>query len=356
MRETRSSNPTTGKGLRWVKAAAAISVLLLIAATTPADARWRGLWHVPAAPDYAMSDAWLSRPATPAHNVAVFYIHPTSYFAPFTRNARYDQKGLAARLNRASMRFQAAVFAGCCDIWAPQYRQASLKAIVTNSDAAYAVDDIAYDDIAHAFQAFVSGIRGRPFILAAHSQGSIQALRLLDQRIIGTPLQRRLIAAYLPGLALPKKIASRGLSVCQTAASTDCIVSWNTVRAGYNDRRRRQDAVIWWNGRYQPVAGRLLVCVNPVDWRPGGVVNSPGGISVYVVHRGGPPSSPVAALERVECQRNGLLGIIIKAKYKSHFTDFLSRTGVYHDFDYNLFFASIARNARRRIASFERGK
>lgn len=308
----------------------------------------------PPAPDYATTPAWLSRPSTQGHAVDVFFIHPTSFFAPVIGNARYDQPLMPVRLNTASMRLQAGAFADCCDIWAPQYRQASLKAITTDSPTAYAADDLAYQDVELAFDYFISHSNNRPFILAAHSQGSIHALRLLQQRIIGTPLQRRLIVAYLPGLALPKEIAAHGLPVCDNAAATGCVVSWNTVRSGYDDQRRTQSAVIWWDNRYQPIAGKPMVCVNPVDWRPDSRVEHPGPVSIYARWPGGTPSAPVPALQSATCEADALLGITLDTDYRRHFTDILSVTGVYHDFDYALFFASIADNARTRIASFDK--
>lgn len=310
--------------------------------------------HTPPAPDYVDSHAWLSRSIVPVHGVAVFFIHPTSYLAHTIANARFDQGGRTARLNKAAMRYQAAVFAHCCDIWAPQYRQASIKAVVTDTQAAHAVDNIAYKDIARAFGYFVADLHGRPFILAGHSQGSVLALRLLQRRIMGTPLQRRMIAAYLPGLALPKAIAASGLHVCSSATATRCVVTWNTVHAGFKDRRLRRHALIWWNGHYRPLSNRPLVCVNPVDWRIGGHVNKAPWrpLSVYVTRRGRPRSAPVAALASATCETDGLLGITIKPQYRYRFTDVLSLTGVYHDFDYSLFFASIVHNVNQRIQSF----
>jgi Protein of unknown function (DUF3089) len=315
-------------------------------------AAWGARNEGPEAPVYADPAAWLRRPAAPAHGVAVFFVHPTSYFMPVTGNARYDQRGLPDALNDATMRMQAGVFSDCCDLWAPQYRQSSLRAITANTPDAYAADDLAYGDVARAFEAFVGGLNGRPFILASHSQGSIHALRLLQERIASSPLQGRMIAAYLVGVALPAQIAAKGVPICAQAVQTGCVVSWNTVRSGYHDARRTEDAVIWWEGRYQPIAGRSIVCVNPVDWRLDGVVDSPGAVSVHSEGRGGVPSAPVAALERAACAADGLLGITIKPEWQGRFSDLLSRSGVFHDFDYGLFFASIAENARQRIAVF----
>jgi hypothetical protein len=304
------------------------------------------------APVYTDPAAWLRRPVAPAHAVAVFFIHPTSYFMPVIGNAHFDQRGLPETFNDATIRMQAGAFSACCDVWAPQYRQSSLRAITANTPDAYAADDLAYRDVARAFDAFAAGLNGRPFILAAHSQGSIHALRLLQERIAGSPLQVRMVAAYLAGVALPAAIAAKGIPVCDEAKQTGCVVSWNTVRTGYHDQRRTEEAVIWWEGGYRPIAGRPLVCVNPVDWRRDGVADAPGEISVYPDGRGGAPASPVAALERAACAADGLLGVTVKPDWQARFSDMLSRTGVYHDFDYGLFFASISKNTEQRIAAF----
>jgi hypothetical protein len=316
--------------------------------------QWSEQSRVPPAPEYAKPNAWLTRPVAPARPVAVFFVHPTTYFLPVIGNARYDQGMLTASLNGATTRLQASAFAGCCDIWAPQYRQSSLRTITAHTEASYAADDLAYGDVDRAFAAFVAGLAGRPFILAGHSQGSIHAFRLLQQRIIGTALQRDMIAAYLPGLALPAEIRAKGLPVCQDASATGCVVSWNTVRLGVGDGRRAMDALIWWDGHYQPISGRQLACVNPVNWIPGGAADQPGAISIHAEGRGGPASTPVPALDRAECQADGLLGVVVDPRYTEQFRDLLTGRGIYHDFDYALFFASIADNARQRIAAFNR--
>lgn len=325
---------------------------VLSVSTFAQQSQWTERSQVPPAPDYASPAAWLMRPAAPIREVAAFFVHPTSYFLPVIGNARYDQGMMAATFNGASMRLQASAFAGCCDIWAPQYRQSSLRTIIGNTEAAYAADELAYGDVERAFATFVAGLGDRPFILAGHSQGSIHALRLLQQCIIGTALQHRMIAAYLPGVALPREIDTKGLPVCRDASATGCVASWNTVRLGDGDRRRTEDAVIWWDGHYQSVGGRPLACVNPVNWIPGGVAEQPSAISIYADGRGGPPSIPVPALNRADCQADGMLGVVVNPRYTAQFSDVLTARGIYHDFDFALFFASIADNARRRIAAF----
>jgi hypothetical protein len=324
----------------------------------------------PVAPEYSQPAAWAAYPGRPSHaqdvpegvsagaqdpRTAVFFIHPTTYLAPVMANAAYDAGGeVGARVDGAVLRFQASVFNSCCRIFAPRYRQASLRAITSNTPAGYAAADLAYGDVARAFDAFLSANPNQPFILASHSQGSIHALRLLQERISATPLQHRLVAAYIVGVALPQQIADRGLPVCGRADETGCVITWNTVRRGHRDRRRLEESVIWWDGHYQPIAGRPLVCVNPLDWQSNG--QAPPGANrgaLYSAGRGNPLPPTVPELTGAWCEE-GLLGVDIPLGERQHFSDLLTIGGVYHDFDYSLFYMNIRENAVARVRAWHK--
>ena len=189
----------------------------------------------------------------------------------------------------------------------------------------------------------------RTLLLAA---GPIHALRLLQQRIMGQPPQRRLVAAYLIGLALPQEIARLGMPVCQKDRATGCVISWNSVSQGHQDKRRHDTAVIWWQGSYQPIAGRPLVCVNPLDWRiDSSAPASANKGALYSAGRDQPLPPLVPELTGASCE-NGLLGIEIPPQEQKHFHDALSMFGVYHDFDYGLYYANIRENAALRVQAW----
>jgi Protein of unknown function (DUF3089) len=318
----------------------------------------------PPPPDYGRTAAWAALPGLPSHandaptgvaraadpSVPVFFIHPTTDLAQSIGNAPFDASGrVRDRVDEAVLRLQASVFNGCCRIFAPRYRQASLKAITSNTPEAYAADDVAYGDVARAFREFLRRNPRGPFIIASHSQGSIHALRLLQEEVIGTPLQRRLIVAYAIGLSLPTDIASLGLPICQAADATGCIVTWNSVRRGYDDRRRHESAVIWWRGRYQPVGGRPLVCVNPLNWRrDAGAAAQDNLGAIYGAGRDAPIPAPIPQLTGAWCD-DGLLGVDIPFRERRHFRDILTLVGIYHDFDYSLFYMNLRANVAARI-------
>jgi hypothetical protein len=344
----------------------ALLVLALFALLTNAEAR---SVDTPDAPDYAQSSAWAAYPGRPSHaddapvgvirgidrNVPVFFVHPTTFLAPVISNAAFDAGGeIGARVDDAVLRFQASVFNGCCRIFAPRYRQASLKAITSNTPDGYAAADLAYHDVERAFTEFLKLNSHGPFILASHSQGSIHGMRLLQERIIGTPLQNRLVAAYLIGVSLPAEGEHLGIPICGQSAATGCALTWNTVRRGHEDRRRLQDSVIWWQGRYQPVAGRPLVCVNPLDWKQDGQAEASANQgAIYGAGRQAPIPAPIPELTGAWCD-DGLLGIEIPRTERRHFSDVLTLAGVYHDFDYSLFYMNVRANASERIEAWRR--
>lgn len=312
------------------------------------------------APDYAKPDAWAAYPDRTSHaddrpggvgagklgDVEVFFIHPTTDLSLVAGNAAYDEGGeVRRRLDDIVLKVQASAFNGCCRIYAPRYRQASLRAITHDGAADIAADELAYGDVARAFDAFLREIGDRRFVIAGHSQGSIHALRLLQERIIATPLQKRLVVAYIPGVALPVEIEKLGLPLCASAAAQGCVVAWNSVRDHYRDERRLEDAIIWWQGRYQKIAGRPIACVNPLNWEVNGT--APASANRGGVYGAGGEAAipePVPAVTGASCQ-DGLLGVDVAVGERRHFSDLLTILGIYHDFDYGLFYMNIRENA-----------
>lgn len=358
------SEPGTDAARPWRRAIAPALALWLgcVAAATAPDARAAA----PRPPDYTRPDAWAAYPGRPSHaddvppgvakgddtGVAVFFIHPTTYLSPIIGNADYDARGrMGERVDQNVLRLEATVFNGCCRIYAPRYRQASLRAITSNTPAGYAADDLAYGDLSRAFDEFLAATAGHPFIIAGHSQGSIHAQRLLIERVAGTPLMRRLVAAYLIGASVPAQIAEAGVPLCADARATGCVIAWNSVRRGHDARQRREAGVLWWQGRYQPISGRPLACVNPLSWRIDDSADASANLGALARVEGDEPlPSPVPAVTGAWCD-DGLLGVEIAPGERRRFSDVLTSIGVYHDFDYALFCMNIRANVLTRIQS-----
>ena len=371
--------PALRKRRRILIGIVAVPILLLGLAT----GAWAILAHppksfdstpVPPAPDFAQPSAWLAFPgrngqerSTPPGMAAidetaapadVFFVHPTTDLNNRIWNAPFDAPDDVAKLNPPVRLGQISAFNGCCRLYAPQYRQASLPGLKEPKAV-----DLAYTDVANAFRYFIAHeSKGRPFILASHSQGTALAIELLQREILGTPLQKRMIAAYLVGGYVPQAFATLGLPVCDSPTQTGCVMSWNTSKAGWTIPRKLllSRPGYWWQGAVRERSGSPPICVNPLDWRENGSASAsadPGSLPF--------PKAPfpdhaatltplVPKLTGAAC--NGpMLEVRIPSGAPSGFSDMLSRLlGIYHANDYGIFYASIRQNAIDRTAAWLR--
>jgi hypothetical protein len=319
----------------------------------------------PPAPDYGQKAAWFALPGTnglersvpPGFTAIdereapadVFFIHPTMYLKNDVWNAPYD---VAGAYNGPVLLAQLSAFNGCCRLYAPHYRQASLAGLRDGDAVA-----LAYSDVARAFLYYIEHYNhGRPFIIASHSQGTGHAVRLLQDAIIGTPLQGRLVAAYTIGAYTPASFASLGLPTCTSARQTGCVLSWNTSQEGRTAASMlTKDVDFWWQGaRVKSTAP--AICVNPLTWDEKGTASAAS-------NRGSLPFPEAPYPERATTLaplEQGLTGarcndmlLDVDIGWTSPFRDSLSWLyGSYHRNDYGLFYANIRANAIDRVASW----
>ena len=330
--------------------------------------------HVPPAPDYAQPSAWLAYPgrngierSTPPGMAAVdeasapadvFFIHPTTYLKNDVWNAVYDASDKTAPFNGPVLLNQVSAFNDCCRLYAPHYRQASLKGL-SNSQAT----DLAYGDVAAAFRWYIAHANnGRPFIIASHSQGTMHLVRLLQQEVLGTPLQKRLVAVYAIGGYTPASFAELGLPTCEAARQTGCVVSWNTAQQGRNGARMLIDhKTYWWRGAAKSQGQAPAICVNPLTWTSTGAAPAsanrgslPFPQAPFPTHAGALPAL-TPHLTGAQCH-DGLLTVDIPGNAPKGFHDMISLlTGSYHLTDYGVFYAAIRENAAERVTAWGAG-
>jgi hypothetical protein len=308
----------------------------------------------PPAPDYARDDAWAGLPdradavdvvpdgSTDGQALArvdVFFVHPTTYFGRENWNAAYEGQGGGgvAGVDAGTMRAQASAFNGCCRVFAPRYRQATLASFLSAGDDGKAAIDLAYSDVDRAFTEFLRRIKGRPFILAGHSQGSLHLIRLIRARVIGTPLQKRLVAGYLIGSALHD--GDLKLPLCARAAQTGCLVNWNTLTRPAADERKASMP-------HEPPTA----CINPLTWTLDGAAPASANLGAIHGQRGGPLGAPLPGWTGAKCDH----GMLVIDTVGPPFMNPLVRGGVYHIYDYNLFYMNLRANAVERAAAFFR--
>lgn len=323
----------------------------------------------PPAPDYADEAAWAALPnrgdmadvvpaggtakdAQATADVDVFYVHPTTYYENDGWNAAYDEPGNTMLfLESGVLRYQASTFNGAARVFAPRYRQATLYSFIGNGPDEAAALDFAYRDVARAFDNFIaSRNRGRPFILAAHSQGSLHGMRLLQEKIAGTPLARRMVAAYLVGYAIPADMGLDGIGPCEGPSDTGCYLNWNSVTAAADGKGWTETSKVWLDGVLTEIAGRALACVNPITGSLGGSADASEnlGTVVFVDSEIAMPA-PLPRLTGAECD-GGLLRVDPPADQEG--LDVMVFDGDYHVHDYNLFYMNVREDVARRVEAF----
>lgn len=314
---------------------------------------------------YRRADMWLARPDKPGNpalwlppgyasakdgTAAVFFIHPTSFLDRNRWNAPLDDAEANARAE-LFLRAQASAFNAVGQIWAPRYRQATFGAFLTSQDAAAKALDLAYGDVATAFDAFVAQAGNRPIILAGHSQGALHLLRLLREKIAGKPLAKRIVAAYVVGWPVSRSVdvPTLGLPECRSANQAGCILSWQSF-AEPADPALILDAYQASSGTDgKPRRDTPMVCTNPITGTADAAAPASANLGTLI------PSADLAsatiAVGQVpaRCDARGLLLIGAPPALGGY----VLPGNNYHVYDYSLFWANVRADAARRLASFK---
>jgi DUF3089 family protein len=284
---------------------------------------------------------------------AVFFIHPTSFLKKDQWNAPLDDKESQARA-RIFLRGQASAFNAMGDVWAPRYRQATLGAFLTDKPEGEQALDAAYQDVLAAFDYFVSEIPGdQPIILAGHSQGSLHLTNLLKDRVAGTPLANRIVAAYVVGwpVSVDTDVPEMGLDICEAPDQTRCILSWESYAepADYGRIIDVYDRTIGFNG--EPRKGSKLLCTNPINGDVGSVAAASANLGTLVPNEDLSDASLVAGGVPARCDDRGFLLI----GDPPDMGPYALPGNNYHVYDYSLFWANIRADVQRRMTAFLAG-
>ena len=316
--------------------------------------------------DYADKANWIARPdipgnpslwtpagATPrtgAPAAELFFIHPTSYLERAHWNAPLDDRESQWRA-RLFVQSQASAFNNVAEVWAPKYRQATFGAFLTGKADAQRALDFAYRDVLAAFDLFVARApKERPIILAAHSQGSLHLVRLLADRVAGTPVARRIVAVYAVGwpISTTADLPRLGLPPCEQADQARCILSWQSFAEPADPKMITDvyDASRGETGLSR--AGSPMLCVNPITGVRNGAAPASANLGTLVPNdkltegRLQTPGVPA------RCDARGFL-LISNAPALG---PYVLPGNNYHVYDYALFWGAIRRDAERRLAAW----
>ncbi|MEO0033055.1 MAG: hypothetical protein RIS94_2813 [Pseudomonadota bacterium] len=308
---------------------------------------------------------WLSRPGTagdPAQFLPegatrgapgrawVFFVHPTSYLArdhwngPLTDEDSRRRAGLFVQGMASAFNAEAAVLA-------PRYRQAAFGSFLVNRPESRRALAQAHTDVLLAFDSFVKQVpTDAPIVLAGHSQGSLHLLHLLQERIKGTPLARRIVAVYLVGwpVSVQHDLPETGLPACSAPDQSGCVASWMSFAEPAEpglmlDAYRASPGL---DGRAK--GPEPVLCTNPLTGAGG---SAPASANPGTLVPSGDLKTGHMQAAAVPARCDAHTGLLLIGGAPD-LGPFVLPGNNYHVYDYPLFWASVRADVARREAAW----
>ena len=302
-------------------------------------------------------------------DVDVFYIHPTGFFGKYW-NCRIDKSIASYDRTELMLISQASAFNELCNIYAPHYRQATYYSYFDEGSNGFDAHDLAYSDVEEAFDYYLENFNeGKPFIIAAHSQGALHGQRLIHNKIQNSFLKNQLICAYLIGYVIPENnfnLLFPHLNASESPKDLHSVVSWATVTEGH--MRNREKTIAWLpDGWVKVDMGQKIIGTNPLSWNSSSLWCDALSNNLAITTKAknynftdrlakeysGSIKSIIPSIpQNFSCrinQDNGLLetkGMLVEKIRK------LINSGDLHNFDISLFWGSLRTNVKDRINAF----
>ncbi len=260
-------------------AAAAALVLVFQDNITQFNLRPRTPFQIaapPPPPAYGARGAWALWPDAPDEGSAdIFYVHSTTYSDRRGWNGPITGDHAERVLREVAAANEAGPFLRVGAVYGPRYRQATLYASFTHKYDGLASRELAYRDVAAAFEHFLSqrGESERPIIMVGYGQGGLHVLGLLQSYFAADKdLRAYLAAAYVVDQGTPLSLFEGPLldiPPCESPESVRCVISYIDIQPGFEDEERRFiSRALKWNASSElvPLPASPLLCVNPLSW------------------------------------------------------------------------------------------
>lgn len=251
----------------FLKAASMLLLVVFYSCKTAYQVQDFTKQNIPSAPDYSDENSWAVLPTKYSNDLQkfalddlesleadVFYVYPTLLLGKkdVRWNTPIDDQVQRDQIINSAVKYQASPFATSGKIYVPVYRQAHIKSYSLYNKGGKQAFEIAYKDVKKAFKYYLNYYNnGRPIIIAGHSQGTNHATQLLKDFFDAKPLQKRLIAAYIPGMGI-KPNEFKTIKPMTKPNETGGFVSWNTRKK--NSYPKKKDAF------------KGAVTTNPITW------------------------------------------------------------------------------------------
>ena len=299
----------------------------------------------PETPDYNLRSSWAVLPSKYsqefqnfASNVQdtlqadVFYVYPTLNLdkEDLRWNVPIDDVIQNKKVLEKAVLMQASSLAIIGKVYTPFYRQAHIRSYKMFNEGGKEALELAYQDVKKSFEIYLKKYnKARPIIILSHSQGSTHTSRLLADFFDGKELQKKLVAAYIPGM----RIKPDQFNSIQPMTKPDQIggfVTWNTFKKGHYPKLNKN----WYKGG---------VTSNPVTW-------DNAKSTTLEEHKGFLYTNKKIYEKALKVEITD--GLVWSSNPKFSMRLFMSLIKNYHSGDINLFWQDIRENAMLRLKTY----
>ena len=304
---------------------------------------------IPVAPDYYKESSWAVLPSKYTEEFKkyaskkmdtlqadVFYVYPTlnSDKKDIRWNVSIEDEEQKNKIVNKAVLMQASAFASSGKIYVPFYRQAHIRSYKLFKKGGKQAQEVAYLDVKNAFEVYLKKYnKGRPIIMVGHSQGTTHLLRVLKEFFDDKPLQKRLIAAYIPGIRVKEK-EFKTIQVMTSPNETGGFVSWNTFKKNNYPKKDKN----WYKGS---------VTTNPITWNA-------SKKTTLKQHKGFLYTNGKLYKNALKIEITD--GLVWSTNPKFPMRLFMSFLKNYHAGDINLFWQNIRENSLKRTNTWLRNK
>jgi len=304
--------------------------------------------------DYSDEANWLAFPEI-TKDVDAFYIYSTSYIeSSFEEGAPnfapLDNPEMILRAN-GEYETNASVFEESCNVFVPYYRQMGIKYAAEVQKETGSLDaglaDLPYTDIKAALDYFFEKCNnGRPFVIAAHSQGSALLKYVLKNYFKEhQDYYKRMVAAYPIGFSITKDDLEQYpyLKFAEGESDTGVIISYNTEGPKNVEENANNKVVL-------PGA----ISINPLNWKRDETYApaSENKGSIVLEMDGTTPVRKIVNLD-VDAQVNLDRGVIVTTTKEpvTNMPDYFGPAS-FHENDYSFFYSNLKENVAKRVAAY----
>ena len=287
--------------------------------------------------DYREPMSWLSLPDDmEEYPVDVFFVYPTVFQGTGVQDITDIQQ---IEASREPLYTQASVFGSSANIYAPLYRQLG-KAGFGEPDFEEQLL-IGENDIKAALLFYLEHYnKGKPFIIAGHSQGSSLLISLLSKIWGKTGAEERMLATYIIGYSITEDDIhdNSAIRMSEGPYDTGCFISYNTILEGAQDKS------------VQILPGALVT--NPLSWvssrQNGEYVAAEKNLGA-VFFTGKDYQQTIYPNFTSAQAKDG--GLVCEPNDKTLLSEYPIE-GICHRDDYSLFYKNIEANVAQRIDAY----